>query len=52
MTDIEKRISELEKKIRGNERNKEAIEAERVEIEKYERIAVERLKKIREEVVR
>lgn len=46
---IKKRIAELEGKIKGDDRTKEEREAERKEIEKCERIAAERFKKIREE---
>ncbi len=49
MKDIKRRIERLKERIKGDDRTEEAIEAERTEIEKYERIAAERLKKIREE---
>lgn len=46
MTDIEKRINELEKKIAGDNRTGKEIEAERITIEKAERKAKERLRRI------
>lgn len=52
MTDIEKRISELEKKVTGDNRTKEEIERERVLIEAAEKEVARRLKEIREEAVR
>lgn len=44
---IKRRIEELEGKIKGDDHTDEEREAERKEIEKYERKVAERLKKIR-----
>lgn len=44
MTGIEKRISELEKKIAGDNRTRKEIEEERITIEKAESKAQERLR--------
>lgn len=47
---IKRRIEELEN-LKGYDQNRteEELEAERIEIEKYERIAAERLKEIRKQ---
>ena len=47
MTGIERRIAELEKKVKGDFRTEEEIEAERIMTEKYEAEAARRLREKR-----